>query len=262
MPSTGPLFHGVGVALVTLFDEDGRLLLEETVEHAARLVERGVAAVLVAGSTGEAWFLTAEERVQLCAAAREALGDRVPIIVGTGNPEPTEAARQTVGAREAGADAALALSPPDREDHRAYYAAVAEAAGEMPVLGYHFPQISAPGIPVEQLAELPIAGVKDSSGDAERLVAELDAYAGPVYVGSSALLAIAGPLGAPGAILALANTDPEPCIAAFAGDLEAQKALLPAHREAGIDFPAGLKRRLGRASGVSTAVRRGLPAAR
>ena len=81
--------------------------------------------------------------------------------------------------------------------------------------------------------------MKDSSGDAGRLVAELGAYDGPLYVGSSAYLALAGPLGATGAILSLANTDPEGCIAALAGDMEAQRALLPGHRESRVDFPAG-----------------------
>jgi dihydrodipicolinate synthase/N-acetylneuraminate lyase len=132
----------------------------------------------------------------------------------------------------------------------------------MPVLGYHFPARSAPGIPIEQLAELPIAGLKDSSGNAERLIPELAAYEGPVWVGSSALLALAGTLGATGAILALANTDPELCISAFGGDLEAQRELIPAHLEIRTDPPHGLKRRLARTSGTSTAVRRALPVAR
>jgi dihydrodipicolinate synthase/N-acetylneuraminate lyase len=183
-------------------------------------------------------------------------------VVGTGHADRDEAVRLTEAAREAGADAALTLSVPGREDHGEYYAAVAEAAGDMPVLAYHFPQISPPGIRVEQLPELPVAGVKDSSGDAERLVAELDAFDGPVYVGSSALLALAGPLGAAGAIVGLANTDPELCIAAFTGDLDVQRALVPAHLEAGADFPAGLKRRLARLGGTSAAVRRGSPVGR
>ena len=250
-----PVFEGVGVALVTLFDDDGRLLLDETVEHAVRVVDRGVRAVVVAGSTGESWALAAEERADMCRGTRAALGRRAAVVVGTGHADQDEAVRLTAAAREAGADAALALSVPGRDDHRAYYAAVADAAGDMPVLAYHFPQISPPGIRVDQLANLPVAGAKDSSGDAERLVAELDAFAAPVYVGSSALLALAGPLGAAGAILGLANTDPELCIAAFAGDLEAQRALVPAHLEAGTDFPAGLKRRLARLSGTSAAVR-------
>ena len=261
-PSGEPLFRGVAVALVSLFDEDGALQTEACADHAAALVDRGVAAVVLAGSTGEPWFLTGDERLDLLRATRDTVGDRVPLIVGTGHEDPAQAAGMTAAAAEAGADAALALSPPGTEDHRAYYAMLAEAAGAMPVLGYHFPARSAPGIPIEQLAELPIAGLKDSSGSAERLIPEVAAFDGPVWVGSSALLALAGTLGATGAILALANTDPELCISAFEGDLVAQRELIPAHLEIRTDPPHGLKRRLARTSGTSTAVRRALPVAR
>src|SRR5690606_634773 len=47
-------FRGVGVALVTLFDDEGEIDAPATADHAARLVDAGVGAVLVAGSTGEA----------------------------------------------------------------------------------------------------------------------------------------------------------------------------------------------------------------
>jgi hypothetical protein len=43
------------------------------------------------------------------------------------------------------------------------------------------------------------------------------------------LLALAGPLGGAGAILAIANVEPERCAAAFAGDAEAQRQLADVH---------------------------------
>ena len=49
-------------------------------------------------------------------------------------------------------------------------------------------------------------------------------------------------LGLPGAILAVANVDPEHAIAAFAGDAGAQQALLPAHNRVKARFPFGLKK--------------------
>ncbi|HEX8065155.1 MAG TPA: dihydrodipicolinate synthase family protein [Thermoleophilaceae bacterium] len=235
-------FAGVGVALVTLFDDDGRPLAGATAEHAAAVVERGVRAVVVAGTTGESWKLTGDDRVELCRAVRDAVD--VPVVVGTGNPDQTAAVRMTAAARDAGADAVLVLSRPGDEDPRPYYEAVRRAACDTPLLAYHFPAVSPPGIAVELLAELPVDGLKDSSGDADRLAAELDAFDGALYVGSSAYLALAGPVGATGAILGLANTDPELCARAFEGDAGAQRELLPLHVEMGRDFPAGLKRRV------------------
>ena len=109
---------------------------------------------------------------------------------------------------EHGADAVLVLSPPGPLDVRRYYEAVAKAATGTPVLAYHYPKVSPPGIAVRQLADLPVAGVKDSSGDAERLLYEIHEYEGPIYTGSSVLLSYAGPLGCAGAILSRPTSSP------------------------------------------------------
>ena len=53
-----------------------------------------------------------------------------------------------------------------------------------------------------------MAGIKDSSGDAERLLLEADALSDGVYTGSPVLVHLAGAIGCAGAILALANVDP------------------------------------------------------
>ena len=245
------MFTGVGVALVTFFDDDGRVDPHATAEHAARLVERGVRGVVLAGTTGEADRLSSDDRVALLRAAREAVGETAALVVGTGRPDVGEAVAMSRAAVDAGADAVLVLSRPGDDDPRAYYGAVAAAVrAEAPLFAYHYPAVSPPGIPVEALADLPVDGLKDSSGDAERLVAELQVLrAGPpgaarsLYVGSSAYLSLAGPLGATGAILGLANTHPELCVRAFEGDHDAQRELLPHHRAMAEDFPHGLKRR-------------------
>jgi 4-hydroxy-tetrahydrodipicolinate synthase len=252
-------FTGVGVALVTLFDEQGDLDAPATAEHAARLVELGVRAVVVAGSTGEAASLSPDERVELLVAVRAALhpSAAVPVIAGTGAPSTRQAVALTAAACDHGADAVLVLSPPGAPDSRPYYDAVAKAAGATPVLAYHWPALSPPGIPLSMLPELPVAGCKDSSGDADRLLATCADYEQALYVGSSALLALSGPLGCAGAILALANADPEGCLAAFSGSAAAQLALAEGHREAISEFPRGIKRLMSRRFGTSAVTRMG-----
>ena len=252
-----PLFTGVGVALATLFDEAGELDAKATAGHAATLVELGVRAVVVAGSTGEAAALTPEERIDLLSEVRRAVGAEIPVVAGTGAPSARQAAALTRAARDAGADAVLALCPPRTTDPRPYYEAVAEAAGDLPSLAYHFPQTSPPGIPVEVLPDLPVQGMKDSSGEPERLLAELEVFHRPLYVGAAMILLMAGSLGVPGAILAVANADPEHAIAAFAGDPAAQRALLPAHRKVRHAFPSGLKQAMADRFGTSPATRLG-----
>jgi len=240
------VFSGVGVALVTLFDRAGEVDATATAAHAAGLVARGMRTVLVAGTTGEAGQLTAAERIALIRAVRAALPAEIPVLAGTGAVSTGSAVELTTDAVGAGADAVLAYPPPGSGDLTGFFAAVAAAAAGRPVLAYHVPWISAPGVPVDALPGLPIAGIKDSSGSADRLLDELASYDGATYVGSSALLALAGPMGGAGAILALANVEPEGCCRAFAGDAVAQRDLARAHLEVKAGGPAALKRILSR----------------
>ncbi|MGH9117793.1 MAG: dihydrodipicolinate synthase family protein [Acidimicrobiales bacterium] len=254
---TEPIFEGVGVALVTLFDEHGDIDTDATAEHAVCLVDLGVSAVVVAGSTGEASALDADERVALLEAVVAGVNGRVPVIAGTGAPSARQAGRLTAQAGEHGAAAALVLSPPGTDDPRRYYDAVAKAAPALPLLAYHFPSASPPGIPVAVLPDLPVVGCKDSSGDPERLLEELAGFDRPLFTGSSAVLALAGPLGCTGAILALANVEPEDCIAAFGGDADAQARLTLPHLTARRSFASGLKRLMAARFGTSAATRMG-----
>lgn len=252
-----PLFRGVGVALATLFDDDGEVDAKATAGLAATLADLGVRGVVVAGSTGEASALTAGERVALLTETRRAVPSGVPVIAGTGGASARQAAALTRDAREAGADAVLALCPPRNNDPRPYYDAVAKAAGGLPALAYHFPQTAPPGIPVGALPDLPVQGMKDSSGDPERLLSELEVFDRPLYVGAATLVLLAGSLGIAGAVLAVANADPEHAIAAFAGDPAAQRALLTAHRRVKARFPFGLKDAIADRFGTSRATRLG-----
>jgi 4-hydroxy-tetrahydrodipicolinate synthase len=254
---TEPLFTGVGVALATLFDDAGEVDATATADHAANLVELGVRAVVVAGSTGEAAALTSEERIALLTETRKAVPSGIPVVAGTGGPSARQAAALTRDGRESGADAVLALCPPQTTDPRPYYQAVVEAAGGLPALAYHFPQTSPPGIPLDLLPELPVQGMKDSSGDPHRLLAELEVFDRWLYVGAAPLLIMAGALGVTGAILAVANVDPERAVAAFAGDPAGQRGLFADHKRIQHDFPHGLKQAIAARFSTSPTTRLG-----
>lgn len=242
--ATGAVFRGVAVALVTIFDRDSNVDSAATGKFAAELVARGMQAVLVNGTTGEAATLSASERRALVGAVRAAVPATVPVIAGSGAPSWRQAAALTEDAVAAGADAVLAWPPAGSRDLKGYFGVVAEAAAGRPVLAYHIPWVSAPGVAVAELANLPVVGVKDSSGDADRLLDELAHYKGATYVGSSALLAQAGPMGGAGAILALANAEPERCVAAFSGDAAAQRELAASHLQLKRGGVRGLKQLL------------------
>jgi 4-hydroxy-tetrahydrodipicolinate synthase len=252
---TQPVFTGVAVALVTFFDEHGQVDTAATAKHATHLVERGVRAVVVAGSTGEASHLSMKERLQLFDAVRASLPAEMPVLLGTGDLSPGVSVPDlTRRAGQHGASAALVLSP-YKGDVREFYGEVVASAGSMPVLAYHWPKASPPGISLEDLKALKVAGLKDSTGDTERMLEVLACYKQPFYAGNSSVVAYAGMLGCTGCILAAANLEPERCIDAFAGDIAAQKALLPAHRIVSMYGVKGIKEELARRFGTSTVCR-------
>ena len=245
-----PPFEGAGVALITLFRDDGQVDFNGTAAHAAALVERGVRGVVVAGTTGEADALDDAERVKLFAAVRAAVPG-VPLVAGTGAPAVEQVQALTRAAIDAGADAVLARSPRGVDDSTKFYQAVIDVAGDVPVLGYHYPAVSPPGISLEVLERLPVPGCKDSSGDMTRLLATLDRWDGWLYTGSAALAMSAGLLGCTGAILGLANAEPELCVAAFGGSAQAQRQLTRSHLAARRSFPHGLKQLVAERFGTS-----------
>jgi len=252
-----PIFSGVGVALVTIFDAAGDVDCAASADLACQLVELGVQAVLVAGTTGEAAALEAAERSDLVGAVREALPAGVPVLAGAGAASARQACRLTRAVLDAGADAVLALSPPQSSDPRPYYEKVAEAAGTSPLLAYHFPAASSPGLPVSVLSGLPVAGLKDSSGDLARLYEELDAFEGWLYTGSADLVLVAGALACAGAILAIANLQPELAVLAFSGDAAAQRQLVAAGKATAPRWPQALKDAVAARFGVSATCRMG-----
>jgi dihydrodipicolinate synthase/N-acetylneuraminate lyase len=250
------IWTGPAVAVVTLFDDDGKLLAEETGAHAARLVDAGIAAIVVAGSTGEATALFDSERAGLVAAVKAACPG-VPVLAGSSGEWWGQAVARTEAVVNAGADAVLVAPPRLGGSLDTYYARVAEAAGGAPVLAYHYPGMAGGEVPVEALPGLPLAGIKDSTGIPARLAHEIELdWPGAVYTGAAALLGYAGWLGGTGAIVAAANVVPEKCLAAWNGDAAAQHEVIRVER-AYRAAPGGLKAAMAEAFGTSRARRIG-----
>ena len=184
-------------------------------------------------------FLTADDRVELCRAARRWASARPgpswrrrrlrPRVGGAGRASLSPAAR------EAGADAALELPAPGTGDAIAPTTAPSPSGGRpCGCSGYPYPLRSEHGDPRRIASSSPSCPARASRSEDPRPKPTGSWPSSPSiaarWVGSSALRSPRGPLGATGALLALANTDAELCIAAFAGDHEAQRALVPGHR--------------------------------
>lgn len=234
-----PLPTGLGVALVTMFAADGSVDAEATAARAGRCVALGVTSVLVAGTTGEAARLSVADRVALATAVHEAVPG-TPVLVGTGSSSAALGLELTSAVAAAGVGDALLVLAPGDADPGTFYAEARRAAAGIPVLAYHYPKVSPPGVETSVVPELGVDGIKDSSGSTNRL-AELVEAGVRVYVGSPTHLPVAAACGAAGALLAVANVAPSLCLAAWSGDMAAQRRLFGVHVRAAADFPAYLK---------------------
>jgi 4-hydroxy-tetrahydrodipicolinate synthase len=144
-------------AMVTPFDGDLRVDEAAAAQLAHHLVEHGSDGLVIAGTTGEASTLNDEEQAALVRlAVREVGGGRATVVAGTGTNDTAHSVHLTQLCAEAGADAALVVTPyynrPPREGIVAHIAAIAEVG--LPVILYNIPSRSALNLPPDLIAEL------------------------------------------------------------------------------------------------------------
>jgi 4-hydroxy-tetrahydrodipicolinate synthase len=172
-------------AIVTPFDEQGKVNEESFVALMHHLAENGSDGFVVAGTTGEASTLTDEEHLALIGLAVSERPAGKSIIAGTGTNDTRQVIFLTERATELGADAMLSVTPyynkPSRLGLKRHYEAVA-AATDKPTLLYNIPGRTATNMPPDLLAELAqiegITGVKQANADELQLIDGLDIYAG------------------------------------------------------------------------------------
>jgi 4-hydroxy-tetrahydrodipicolinate synthase len=171
---SGPMFSGSITALITPF-RNGRLDEEAFQRFVEWQIEEGTNALVPCGTTGESPTLSHEEDMRVTALCIEVAKGRVPVIAGTGSNSTEEAIMLTRHAKEAGADAALIVTPyynkPTQEGLFQHYRAIHDAV-DIPIVIYNIPGRCIVDMSVDtmaRLAELPnIVGVKDATIDLTR----------------------------------------------------------------------------------------------
>ena len=176
-------------AIVTPFRADGSVDLDAFRSLAGFLLDNGSDGIVVAGTTGEAPTLTDDERLELVAAAVDAVGNRATVVAGTGTYSTAHSIHLTERAHELGADGFLVVTPyynkPPQRGIVAHVEAVA-AATDRPVVFYDIPSrvvVDAEAATITRLAEIQnVRAVKQAKPSiaAARHVVEcgLDLYAG------------------------------------------------------------------------------------
>jgi 4-hydroxy-tetrahydrodipicolinate synthase len=167
-----PRFGRVLTAMVTPFDDDGALDVDAAVELARWLAAHGSDGLVLSGSTGESSVLTDDEKVALWRAVAEAVD--VPVLAGTGSNDTAHSVAMTAAAGTCGVDGMLVVTPyynrPSQHGLAEHFRAVAEAAGDLPVVLYDIPIRAGRKIETATLLRLArevpnIVGLKDAAGD-------------------------------------------------------------------------------------------------
>lgn len=168
-----PIFEGTGVALVLPMFEDGSIDYEGYKRQVQRMIDGGVKALLVNGTTGEPATIDIEDEFELTKITVEmAKGTGVKVIVGAGSNYTAQAIRKAKFSAEAGADANLVVTPYyNKTSQRGlieHYKAVA-AASDLPLIMYNVPGRTGMKISVDtvvELAKVPnIVAMKDATDD-------------------------------------------------------------------------------------------------
>ena len=165
-------FGRIQTAMVTPFDADGRLNLDQARRLAAHLVDvQGNDALVVNGTTGESPTTTDAEKLALLDAVMAEVGDRCKVVAGVGTFDTRHTLELARQAEQAGVHGLLVVTPyysrPPQDALADHFVTVADAT-PLPIMIYDIPHRS--GIPVETATLIAVAAhpnivaVKDAKG--------------------------------------------------------------------------------------------------
>jgi len=172
---SSPLFKGSYVALITPMRPDGALDEAAFSAFVDWQIQQGTNGIVPVGTTGESPTLSHDEHRRIVEIAVEVAAGRVPVIAGAGSNSTAEAIELTRHAKQAGADAALVVTPyynkPTQQGMLLHYTAIADAV-DLPIVIYNIPSRSVVDMSVEIMALLArhhnIVGLKDSTANLAR----------------------------------------------------------------------------------------------
>ena len=210
-----PYFGRLLTAMVTPFNADGSVNYEKAADLAEWLINNGSDGLVVAGSTGEAATMSAEEKLELFRVVVNRINKRVPVIAGTGSNNTADSVKMTKMAEAMGVDGALIVGPyynkPTQEGFYQHFAAVAQSTG-LPIIVYNVPGRTASNISPAIVARLAAdfentVAIKEAAGNVAQ-VAELYSVLPEeftIYSGDDGLILPFMSVGATGLISVLSN---------------------------------------------------------
>jgi len=169
------MIRGSMVALATPMHPNGDIDWEALDRVVDLHLNSGTDSIVAVGTSGESATLDYDEHLEVVKRVVERVAGRIPVIAGTGANSTREAIEMTQGAKEAGADACLLVTPyynkPTQEGLVLHYTAVAEAV-DIPQILYNVPGRTACDMQPETVVRLAqvknIVGIKEATGNIER----------------------------------------------------------------------------------------------
>jgi 4-hydroxy-tetrahydrodipicolinate synthase len=168
---------GLGVALVTPFDRNGRVDYAALSRLTDRLVQDGVDYLVVLGTTGEAHTLSPEEQQAVVRSVVAVADRRVPVVLGVGGNCTQAVVDRVAGGDFSGISAILSVVPyynkPSQEGIYRHYARIAEVA-PVPVVLYNVPGRTGVNMTAETTLRLArqldnVVAIKEASGNVEQI---------------------------------------------------------------------------------------------
>ena len=171
------MFKGLGTALITPFEEDGRIDYASLEKLICAQLDAGVNALVICGTTGEPPAMTDTERSDVIRFAVRTVAGRIPVIAGTGSNCTASAAANSRRAEELGADGVLVVTPYynkcTQDGLFLHYRTVAESTS-LPVIAYNVPGRTGVNLlpsTAARLTEIPnLAGIKEASGNITQII--------------------------------------------------------------------------------------------
>lgn len=134
--------QGIYLPLMTPFDEQGRIVIENIPAMVEHHIKQGVAGFYIGGSSSECFMMSLDERQQVFAAVAQANKGRVPLIAHVGVIALSEV-KQLIDSAVANGYDAISATPPfyygfSKQEVTHYYRTIA-AYSPLPLLLYNIP---------------------------------------------------------------------------------------------------------------------------
>ena len=169
-------FEGIYTPIITPYRDDFSIYYDRLSEVIEFLIKAGVHGIICAGTTGEYYAQTKQERFDLMYFMQKKIAARVTYIVGTGAIRTEEAIEFAQEAVNANADAILVASPPyavPTETEVALHALAIDRAANLPIMLYNYPGRMGVNMGKDFLDHVSqssnFCAIKESSGDVNRI---------------------------------------------------------------------------------------------